>query len=354
MKSSSIYKGVLTALGAVALIYIAGCGAKEKAPGKAAAPPDFSTVFVKTSPVLRESEAAAIEVLGIVLSESEARPSFKTGGVIDKIYFSEGQFVQKGQLLATLLMDEIDAQVRQAEEGVAKASRDLQRVQHLFTDSVATQEQLQNATTAFEVASRTADIARFNRRYSEVRAPIAGKIVRQIMRSGEVTGPGNPVCAIMGTGSKDWKITAGLVDRDWARVKQGDPVRITLDAYPGKWFSGRVSDKSSVGGNASGTFDIEVKPGEMPGALAAGLTARLVISPASKGNYMAIPIEALVKTDGRQAEVFTIENGKAKKLYLTIARLLGDKVAISEGLGQVDRVVTTGAMFLEEGDTVME
>lgn len=344
----------ITLMSLTALLLISSCKGEKKAPASQETKTDLTIVSVKTSPVVHENEAGTIDVLGIVMSESDAKPAFKTGGVIDKVYFEEGQYVKKGQLLATLLMDEIDAQVRQAEEGLAKADRDMKRVKNLYADSVATSEQMQNVTTAYEVASRTVEIAQFNRRYSEVRAPIDGRVIKQIMHNGEITGPGTPVCAIMGTGSKDWKIMAGLVDKDWAKVKVGDAVNVKFDAYPNQLFSGKITDKSSVGGNASGTFDVEVKLNINPAALAAGLTSKLSIIPSTREKLTTIPIEALVKSNGMKGEAFTVVNGKAVKIYLTIARLLGDKVAISAGLDGVDNVVTTGSMFLEEGDSVKE
>ncbi len=73
---------------------------------------------------------------GLVASASEARLAFKTGGVIDRILVKEGQTVVRGQLLATLNLTEISAQVNQAKEGVAKAERDLNRVKNLYADSV--------------------------------------------------------------------------------------------------------------------------------------------------------------------------------------------------------------------------
>jgi len=313
---------------------------------------DFSYTFVKTTSVEQYSEAGDIQATGIIMSESEARPSFKTGGVIHKTYVKEGDMVKKGQLLATLILDEIDAQVRQTEEGLIKAERDMSRVEKLFVDSVATLEQYQNVTTTFEVAKRTAEIARFNRNYSEVRSPIHGKIIKQIMRAGEITGPGTPVYAIMGVGSQDWVIRVGLVDRDWARVNINDKVMVRMDAYPGKTYEAYISAKTSVGGSASGTFDVEMKFKKSPTNLAAGLTGDVTINTFSKESFKVIPVESLVKTNGNTAKAFTIANGKAKSITLTIAKLLGDKVAISSGLDGVSEVVTIGAMYLEEGDLV--
>lgn len=314
---------------------------------------DISKTYVKMMPVVKNAESSEVSVLGIVMSESEAKPSFKTGGIIQKTYVKEGDLVKKGQLLATLIMDEIEAQVSLADEGLLKAERDFKRAQNLYADSVATLEQLQNAKTGYEVALKSNNIAKFNRNFSEVRAPIDGKIVKQIMHSGEVVGPGIPVFAILGIGSQDWVIQAGLVDRDWARVSKGDEVSIEMTAFPGKIFSGVVSNKSSIGGNASGTFDIEIKFKSQPKDLAVGLNAKTTIYTKKSEVYTTIPLEALVKSNGTIGFAFTVENNKAKKIELKIAKLLGDRVAVSEGLEGVSEVVTTGAMYLEEGDVVI-
>ncbi|MBK8621607.1 MAG: efflux RND transporter periplasmic adaptor subunit [Saprospiraceae bacterium] len=331
-------------------IIIISCNSKESAIKSQRSVPE--NTVVKTEKVKNSSADNSVTALGLVMSENEARPSFKTGGVIQKTYVKEGDFVKKGQLLATLIMDEIEAQVKQAEEGFFKAERDQKRVKNLYADSVATLEQFQNVTTAYEVAKRNVDIARFNRTYSEVKAPISGKIVKQIMKSGEITGPGMPIYAIMGVGESDWKIMVGLVDKDWARVQKNDVAEIKLDAYPGQSFTGKVVNKTSVGGNTSGTFDVEIVFDRSPQLLAAGLTAHVTIQTKNNNGFTEIPVDALVRTNGQKAEVFTIENGKAKKITIEIARISGDYVSVSKGLEGVSEVITIGAVYLEDGEKV--
>jgi membrane fusion protein, multidrug efflux system len=308
--------------------------------------------IVKTVSLNESSLDQEVLVQGVVLSKGEAKPAFKTGGVIQRTYFTEGQSIRRGQILATLIMDEINAQVIQAEEGLKKAERDYNRAKNLYADSVATLEQYQNATTAYEFAKRTVDMARFNKQYSEVRAPIDGKIIKQLARTGEIVGPGMPVCYILGNQSSDWVIRAGLVDRDWARVAMGSSVQVSLDAYPGQSFMGKIIDKSQVIAGSSGTFDIEIKLDKQPSKLAAGLLARVKIRPTAPQKLKTIPVEALVSSDGNIGTVFTIENGKAKLLEINISELLGDKVAVASGLDKVTELITTGALFLEDGDPV--
>ena len=295
----------------------------------------------------------SIEALCYVSSESEAKPAFKTGGVINRTYFKEGDKVRKGQLLASLIMTEINAQVSQAEEGLSKAVRDKERVQNLHLDNVATDEQLQNATTALEVARKSVEIAKFNKSYSQVYAPISGIIVKQIMHDGEIVGPGMPIYAIMGIDNKDWKITASLTDRDWAGIKVGNKCTVSLDAFPDKKFSAKVVDKSLVGGNASGTLDIKLKFIDQPKNLAAGLVGKVFIKSDFSQNSIVIPLSAITKIKGNTATVFTEENGKSRKLVIQVGKIIGKSIEVLSGLDGVKTIVTTGAMYLEDGDNIV-
>ena len=99
-----------------------------------------------------KNEPLPVYATGVLASKSQALLSFKVGGVIDEVLIDEGQSFQKGRVLAKLELNEISARVKQAEEGVKKLKRDLVRVQRLYSDRVATLEQVQDLSTALSVA----------------------------------------------------------------------------------------------------------------------------------------------------------------------------------------------------------
>lgn len=334
-------------------IILTGCGEKPVTTPSDSDPVVDHSVPVMTAQVSTIEGQKIITAPGIVMSESEAKLSFKTGGVIQHCYVKEGDYVTKGQLLARLVLTEIDAQVNQATEASQKAERDLSRVKALYADSVATLEQLQNATTGDEIAKRTLEIATFNRAYSEIRSPIAGRVVRQMLYTGEIAGPGMPVYYIMGTGSRDWKIVAGLPDKDWASVKRGDRVEVSFDAWPGQSFEGSLIEKSSVGGSGSGTLDITIKLKQNPSELAAGMIADISLIPSLRVEGVGIPIEALIKTNGKNATVYIIEEGKAKSVSVITGELKGNQIEILSGLKKGEEVITIGSVYVEEGDKVI-
>ena len=140
------------------------CGSKEKAENLT----DSKTVPVKLAEVEQKQLATEIKGAGLLNSSREARLSFKTAGIIQKIYVEEGDKVRKGQLLATLNLTEINLQVAQYKEGVEKAKRDFQRAENLYKDSIATLEQKQNAETALRMAQQNLDIAKYNQNFSAI------------------------------------------------------------------------------------------------------------------------------------------------------------------------------------------
>ena len=336
------------------IILLAACSSKPAAdqPETAASAPPLNTFHVRTAPVEQSTLDDAISVTGLVQSDTEAKPAFKTGGVIARTYVKEGDAVRKGQLIATLIMTEIEAQATQAKLAVDKAQRDLQRVRNLYADSIATLEQLQNATTALDVAMKAQQIAEFNVAYSEVRSPIDGKVIQELLREGEIAAPGMPVFYIMGVRASDWKLVASLTDKNWGRLKAGDKAVISFDAYPGWTLESRIERLSDIANPLSGTFDAEISLPSQDKRIAAGLLAHVDLFPADKQSYAVIPVEALVSSNGRTGVVFVPDNGIARKRIIRIQRFAGERIAVESGLEGVTDVITAGSGFLEDGDKI--
>lgn len=339
------------------LVFVTGvllysCKKNEEATPPVSTEKPSDVFYVRTAPVSVAGVNDNIHVTAILQSDTEAKPSFKTGGVIAKTYAKEGDFVKAGQLLARLNLTEIEAQATQAQFALDKALRDEQRIKNLYADSIATLEQLQNAGTAVDVARKTLQIAKFNLSTSEARSPISGKVVKQFLNEGEVTGPGTPVYYIMGVQSSDWKLVAGLTDKDYGRVSKGDKANITLDAYPGWNIEGKVVRLSDVANSTSGTFDVEISIPSKDKRIAAGMMANVEIQPSGTGEFPLIPVEAMVTSNGKTATVYVPENGIARKRTIHIQQFHGETIAVKSGLEGVTTVITAGSGFLEDGDKI--
>ena len=337
----------IAAIGLFALI--GGCGESAGAKTETANTVD-ERIPIRTASVQQKNVALPLHASGILTSSAEQRLSFKIGGVIRKIYVDEGDVVRPGQLLAVLDKTEIDAQVAQAQQGLSKSERDLARVEGLYRDSSATLELLENATTGRDLAKETMRIAQFNQQYAEIRATRGGKIIKKLMNEGEITGPGTPVFVLFETGANDWVVKINVSDRDWARLNLGMTAAVSMDAYEGTAFSGKVSDLAPAADPASGLYPVEIRVQPQGKRFAPGLFAEVDIKPSQSRLYSLVPIESLVEGDGKSAFVYALQpDGESvRKAPVQVAFLDGNQAVITSGLEGVTEVITSGAPCLNE------
>ncbi len=334
-----------------ALALIISCGSKTKT---TSIPIKSETIAVKVAPVTSDTSLDVIHASGLLSTEDEARLSFKTGGVIDNIMVEEGQYVRKGQLLATLKSTEIEAQVNQVTLAVEKAQRDYQRAQNLYRDSVATLEQLQNAKTGLDVAKQNLQQVSFNAQYSKIYATTDGFVARKLLNAGEVAGPGVPVLIIGAVSAKSkWVLNVGLADKQWAAVEKGDKAVVTVDAFPGKKFDGIVSKKELVADPVSGSFQVELQvnfEGKQP---AIGMFGNAAITPSRPTTGFSIPYEALLEADGKKGFVFVTDDERTvQRVEVTVASMDNQSVYLQSGLQGHNYVVVSGSPYLSDGSTI--
>jgi len=315
---------------------------------------DDSAIAVKLAPVQTGEFSLPVRSAGLISTENESKLSFKTGGIISGIYVKEGEAVNKGQLLASLDLTEIDAQLSQAKNNLAKTKRDLDRGQRLLKDSAATLEQIQNLQTAFDLADENLRIASFNRQFSTIRANTSGKVIKKFVNEGELINSGMPVLIINSAADNDWIVKIGLPDVDWVRVKKGDRAKIYTDAYPDDFFEGDLNVINEGADLINGLYqaEVRVKPGNRK--LASGLFANVQIIPSAKRNLQRVPIESIVEGQGKRAFVFVVRPDRKSvlKLPVTIAYLENQSAYILDGLANVTQVITLGSAFLTENSVV--
>ncbi|MBK8702427.1 MAG: efflux RND transporter periplasmic adaptor subunit [Saprospiraceae bacterium] len=337
---------IIVPLIAVGLLFlITMCGNHSNAEENTPLPAKQEEIAVRVVAAEMQTLSEPVTASGLVSSATEARLSFKTGGVIDQLFAEEGAQVKKGQLLARLNLTEINAGVTQAREGVAKAERDLKRAQNLYKDSVATLEQVQNATTALNLAKEQLSIVQFNQAYSEIRAPISGVILMKLMNEGEVAGPGTPVY-VMHAGAGDWVVRAGVTDKDFVRLRNGQRAQITFDAYPGQTFTGTLSQIPQSADPATGLYPVEFSFNPGGKRFSYGMFATVRLEGAQGSSYVSVPVDAIVEGNGLNAFVFVADGDKAKKIPVRIAFLRNDKAMLASGLKAGDKVITEGSAYL--------
>jgi membrane fusion protein, multidrug efflux system len=336
---------------AVALLGLALVACARGGPDQSSRPADTRAV-VRAASVIDTVLARPVVATGSVAPEDEIALGFKIGGVIARISVDAGDRVRAGQTLASLDLREIDAGLAKARSGAAKAERDLTRARRLYSDSVVTLAQLQDAETGDEVARADLQAATVNRHYSVIVAPTGGVVLRRMAEAGENIAAGSAVLVLgsRGTGNV---LKAGLADRDVVSIRKGDPALVRFDALSGRGFAGRVSRIGAAADPGTGTYEVEVALDGADG-LAAGLVGRVEIRPAKGLPARLVPVEAVLEADGGDATVYALSSDgtRAERRHVTVAFIDGSRVAVAKGLEGVSRVLTDGAAYLDDGAAV--
>jgi multidrug efflux system membrane fusion protein len=308
---------------------------------------------VKVQEVVSEQYLQIVHSSGRLSTSQEQKLSFKTGGIIRKIFVSEGQSVHRGSILASLDLSEIQSQVNQAREALEKAERDYARLVNLFNDSVATLEQLQNTKTMLQISRSNYDIAAFNLRHSSIVAPSNGRILKKIMEENEMAGPGYPVF-LFGSTEGNWIVRINVTDRDRVRLHPGDTAVIRMDAFTGECFPAEVSELANAADPYTGTFEVELMlntPAKHQ--LLTGMIARADIYTGRGKMISVVPVEAIMKASGNSAYVFEVVNGIPVKRTVSIIEIRQNDVLVSADLKAGTLIITENINSISDSTAII-
>lgn len=340
-----------TILFLAAALLLQACGHSEKNALKTL---EDDVIPVEVMSIAKTAEGQTVSVSGQFSTDDETIMSFKTGGIVSKMYVKEGDKIRKGQLLAALDLTEIKSMVNQAKMAYEKAERDLKRVTSLNKDGFATLEQMQNAQTGFNVAQDQYQSAQFNLKYSEIRAISDGYVLRKMVNTGQLVASGTPIFQTNGAGNSTWLLKAGIGDVEWNSVQIGDVAVIKSDVLNGRKLHGKVVRKSEGTDPYTGSFSIEIAIDKNEKAkLASGMFGTADIQASAQSQLWSIPYDAILDGNANEGFVFvTDDNQTAKKVTIRIASIEQKNVLVSSGLEGHNTLIVSGNAYLTDGSKI--
>ena len=278
-----------------------------------------------------------------------------------RLLAAPGQAVRAGQVLAEAQSTELgraraaydSAQARvtlarsalERKRGLADRIVPRREVQEAEADLAAAQAELRAARATLQAlgapATRGGDASRL-----PLVAPIGGTVIERNVALGQMIDPGH-VAFRVGDLSKLW-LVAHAFERDAVRVAIGTPARVTLAAFPGQTFTGRVTYVGRQVDPASRTIPVRVELSNPQGILSPGMsaTAWLQVSAASE-NVVTVPVAALQRLRD-QWVVFIPKSDRTFEIRsVGRGRDLQGEVEILSGLQPGETVVVDGAFLLK-------
>jgi RND family efflux transporter MFP subunit len=333
------------------MLLFTGCGKEQEL---ATLPKSVEAIPVKIIFLSQAEVSGSVHSSGQFTTDDETMLSFKTGGIVERIFVKEGEKIRKGQLLATLNLTEISSQVNQSQIAFEKASRDYDRIENLRKDSVATLEQLQNSKTGFELAKQQLTAAKFNLQYSEIRAAHDGVILQKLVNEGQVIGQGMPVLVTSSKGRTDWILRVAVSDKEWAKIRLNDRASVQIEALEISEMQAFVSSKAENADQMTGSFSIDLKLNNARNLnIASGMFGKAEIMLSQKNLVWQIPYDALLDGNADQGFVFvTNDNINALKVPVTIDAIDGKNVLVSKGLDEYRSLIVSGSAYLTDKSVI--
>jgi RND family efflux transporter MFP subunit len=218
---------------------------------------------------------------------------------------------------------------------------------------VVSYEQLQNITTAVQVAESNLEIARFNFHHSSIYAPSDGRILKQLSEENELISPGMPLF-IYGSYDGQWVIKVGTSDKDIIRFHINDRANVQFDAYRNTVFEGHITELAAAANPMNGLFEIEVVINDQGKRLMSGFIGKVTLFPSEKKEIALIPASSLIEAQNMTGQVYVPErdNQTVKKVNVRIEQVLDEHLAIAKGLEDYPYVITDGAAYLQENSQI--
>ena len=324
------------------LLVACGGGKKAESTDAAAMAEEMSTLIATETAVLAEvpqteTYTSTVEAYAV----NNIAP--QSGGRIESIKVDVGNFVSKGQLLATMDASQLD----QAYLKLVNDSTELSRLKSLLDEGGVSKSDYDAAEMSYKVSRRSYNNLREN---AYLCSPISGVVTARNYDKGDMYG-GNPIFVVQQI--TPVKLLVGVSESDYTKVKVGNTVSITADALPGKSFTGRINKIYPTMDASTHTFITEVLVQNGDRTLRPGMYTRVTIE-FGVNNSIVVPDEAIVKMQGSgQKCVYVLQDDGTVKLCLVkIGRHTGSCYEILEGIEEGDVVATKGSSSLKDGSKV--
>jgi len=336
--------------------------------------------------------SALLNASGYVTPRRRATVAAKVTGRVEQIYAEEGLQVKSGQVLAILDCSQPNAALTSARSDrdataaalsdlqvqLGNAERELKRAEGLRQAGVNSVQQLDAAQTAVDSLRSKISLTKEQTRAAEsrinvaqqdvdnctVRSPFNGKVVSKDAQRGEMVSPISAGGGFTRTGiatvvdMSSLEVEVDVNESYIARVKPGQKVISTLDAYPEWQIPSTVRTVIPTADRQKATVKVRVAFDKLDPRILPDMGVKVAfLGDEPQKNTTGSAARALVpqtaiREDGGRKVVFLVNDKKLERRAVTLGNQRGDEVEIMAGIQPGDVVVVRGSNSLRDGETV--
>jgi RND family efflux transporter MFP subunit len=329
---------------------------------------------VKTVAVTVRDFPRVIDLPGTLEAAQQVAIVAQASGTVLRQQVQEGDQVRAGETLFTLDARPAQARIAQSQATLtgaraetAEAARKLERLAPLMQSGYISRQEFDDARVALEAARARAgtaaaelEAARLDAQYTQIRAPIAGRVGRIAIRQGSlVQAGGEPLTTIVAPGALD--VRSGLAEADWPQVIEARAAgkvmaEVTPDspgaaAQPATTVRGELVFVDTQLDPTTGAVPLKVRLEGSPGALMPGQGVRLRLRLGSLANVKVLP-EATLQHGQDGSYVYVVRDGRAVVQPVRVTHRLDGLLGVEGGLQAGEAVLVEVPKRLKAGGQV--
>ena len=321
---------------------------------------------VEVAQVKRADMAAKLTVVGNLIGEATVEAVPKVSGRLESVNVRLGDRVSRGQRLAKIEDQELVEQIKQAqasydvaaatirqrEADLRLAQTNLDRSKNLFDRNLIPRQTFDDTDARYQAAVAQLDLAKaqfaqtqarldelkINLANTVITSPVAGFVGRRTLDPGAWVTPNSPFLSVVDISTV--RLVASIVEKDLRKIAAGMKADVSVDAFPGETFAGRIRNVAPVLDPATRTAPIEIEIENPQFRLKPGMYATVNFVTDKRDKALVVPTRSVVDVNGNRGVFLPGEGNTARFKPVDVGMIEGDVAEVQGGLDEGDKVVT--------------
>jgi membrane fusion protein (multidrug efflux system) len=307
---------------------------------------ETAAIPVEVAVVAQETVSAYVSATANLVAEYDVTVLGESEGRVTSMIADEGQFVQRGQVLARLDSSDEEIALKKAQLRHSNAELVYERARDLFERELISREESDRLTVDYQIASQELAESQWALAQTVIKAPFAGRVTARHIQPGQHVRLGDPLFQITDFDPLIARIY--LSESDVVGLAPGTEATIQLNANQEIGLRGRIRQISPVVDTATGTVKVTVEAIEPSDDIRPGSFVSIHVVREEHLDALVVPRAAILR-ELQSTHVFTMEGDTVTKQIVELGIEESDRVEVIDGLVAGAQVVVAGQGSLKDG-----
>ncbi|MCS3732262.1 efflux RND transporter periplasmic adaptor subunit [Mucilaginibacter dorajii] len=334
-------------IGLTVVLFFAACAGKTHETDSGA----DSTISVKTETVTTTPITNEITLSGNIEGTTTVKLGFMVPGKINLISSKVGEFVSKGQLIASLEATNYALNKQLADVQMNEVKDEYNRLKLLHGRGSLSESDFSKMNASLQKAQVQQKLEMKNLNDTRLYTPISGVLLSKQAEAGEIIGAGTQLFVV--SDIRKVTVLAFVPEGELGGLHIGQEASISITAL-GKTFAGKITEVGAVADAASRAFTVKIGVDNVGLHIRPGMIAEARISASGQKEGILLSAESIINDSGNQSYVYVTDKAgrKAFKRKVSLGKMSANKIEILSGLSIGESVVVSGQSKLSDGSSI--